>query len=191
VSGRPPDVNVVATLLDLVRDLELALDGPLDLVTTSALLDLVSLDWLERLTMEAAARSLPVYAALTYGGRTVIEPADSFDQQILTQVDEHQRTDKGFGPALGPTAATRIAELFERTGYRVLQGPCDWDIGSSDRAIQEVIFAGWAEVASQSRELPPDLVRRWLARRHACLDEGRSSLHVGHVDIFARPIGTR
>ena len=36
----------------------------------SALLDLVSAEWLDRLVVEAAARRLPVYAALTYDGRT-------------------------------------------------------------------------------------------------------------------------
>ena len=45
------------------------LTSPLDLVTTSALLDLVSPEWLDRLVIEAAARRLPVYAALTYDGR--------------------------------------------------------------------------------------------------------------------------
>jgi len=39
--GHPPHVTVTTTPIDLARDLELALDGPLDLVTTSALLDLV------------------------------------------------------------------------------------------------------------------------------------------------------
>ena len=42
-------VSVTTTPIDLARDLEAALDGPVDLVTTSALLDLVSADWLERL----------------------------------------------------------------------------------------------------------------------------------------------
>ena len=46
--ARPPKVTVAARTVDLVRDLELALDGPADLVTTSALLDLVSQDWLDR-----------------------------------------------------------------------------------------------------------------------------------------------
>ena len=54
--------------VDLARDLEAALDGPVELVTTSALLDLVSHDWLDRLATEAAARNLPVYAALSYDG---------------------------------------------------------------------------------------------------------------------------
>ena len=39
---RPPDVTVTTVPVDLSRDLEAALDGPVDLVTTSALLDLVS-----------------------------------------------------------------------------------------------------------------------------------------------------
>ena len=59
--------------VDLARDLEAALDGPVDLVTTSALLDLVSDDWLERLAIEAAARRLPVYAALSYDGRIELD----------------------------------------------------------------------------------------------------------------------
>jgi len=98
--GRPPDLNVVTTPLDLVRDLELALDGALDLVTASALFDLVSLEWLDRLAVEAAARRVPVYAGLTYDGRTVIEPSDLCDAAILAQVDAHQRTDKDLAQRL-------------------------------------------------------------------------------------------
>ena len=57
----PPNINVATVPTDLNLDLEAALDGPVDLVTTSALLDLVSDEWLERLAIEAAARRLPVY----------------------------------------------------------------------------------------------------------------------------------
>ena len=53
------NVVVSGIPLDLNRDLEAALDGPVDLVTTSALLDLVSESWLERLTVEIAARAIP------------------------------------------------------------------------------------------------------------------------------------
>jgi SAM-dependent methyltransferase len=189
--GRPPHVTVIAKPVDLVRDLELALDGPLDLVTTSALLDLVSTDWLDRLAVEAAARRLPVYAALSYDGRTVIEPAGPLDRELLAGFNAHQRTDKGFGPALGPAAAARAIERFEHVGYSVVEGRSDWVFGPDDRAMQDALFAGWAEVAALTTRLSSDEIDGWLARRRADLAEGRSHLRVGHVDVFARPIGTR
>src|SRR5713226_4099403 len=105
--GRPPQLTVTTRPVDLVRDLELALEGPLDLVTTSALLDLVSPEWLDRLIVEAAARQLPVYAALSYDGRVMIDPEERFDRELVAGFNLHQRTDKGFGPALGPAAAAR------------------------------------------------------------------------------------
>ena len=189
--GRPPHVTVIAKPVDLVRDLELALDGPLDLVTTSALLDLVSTEWLDRLVVEAAARRLPVYAALSYDGRTIIEPAGALDRELLAGFNAHQRTDKGFGPALGPAAAARAIERFEHVGYSVVQGRSDWVFGPHDRAMQDALFAGWAEVAALTTRLSSDEIDGWLARRRADLAAARSHLRVGHVDIFARPIGTR
>ncbi len=189
--GQPPRLTVIAKPIDLVRDLELALDGPVDLVTASALLDLVSAEWLDRLIVEAAARRLPVYAALTYDGRATTQPGGCSDGELLAGFNAHQRTDKGFGPALGPTAPTRAIERFEHFGYSVVQGHADWVFGPDDRAVQEVLFAGWADIAGLTTRLSPDQIQGWLAERRACLAQGRSSLRVGHVDIFARPIGTR
>jgi hypothetical protein len=186
-SPRPPGVNVVTRPIDLVRDLELALEGPLDLVTASALLDVVSLEWLDRLVVEAAARQLPLYAALTYDGRTVFVPSEGLDAEIVACFNAHQRTDKGFGPALGPTAAERAAERFEHLGYAVVQGRSDWVLGPDDLAIQEALFAGWAEVGELSAVLSPGLIPAWLARRRSHLAQGRSSLRLGHIDVFARP----
>jgi hypothetical protein len=174
-----------------MRDLELALEGPLDLVTMSALLDLVSLEWLDRLVIEAAARRLPVYAALTYDGRTVLEPSENLDSEMLACFNAHQRTDKGFGPALGPTAAARAVERFEHFGYGVVQGRSDWELRSNDRAVQEALLAGWAELGALSTAVSSDLVSAWLARRRSHLDAGRSHLCLGHVDFFARPMGAR
>jgi SAM-dependent methyltransferase len=188
---RPPHVNVVTKPIDLVSDLELAIEGPLDLVTTSALLDLVSPEWLDRLVIEAAARRLPVYAALTYDGRVVLEPSEGLDPEVLACFHAHQRADKGFGPALGPTAAARAVERFEHFGYAVVQGRSDWVLKPADLAIQEALFAGWAESGALSAALSSDYFAAWLAQRRSHLAVGRSNLRVGHLDIFARPMGVR
>lgn len=190
-AGAPPHLTVTTRPVDLARDLELALDGPLDLVTASALLDLVSTEWLDRLVVETAARRLPVYATLIYDGRADIEPGGAGDAELLAGFNLHQRTDKGFGPALGPTAAARAVERFEHFGYAVVQGRADWVLGPDDRAIQDALFAGWAELAALTTRLSPNEIEGWLTRRRAALAEGRSRLRVGHVDMFARPIGRR
>jgi len=116
------NVTVRAIPLDLAHDLETALDGPVDLVTTSAFLDLVSAEWIERLVTEIAVRKLRFYAALTYDGRVALEPADPSDAAIIAAFHRHQCTDKGFGPALGPAAAATAIGLFERIGYTVERG---------------------------------------------------------------------
>jgi SAM-dependent methyltransferase len=189
--GSPPQVTATTRPIDLVRDLEFALEGPLDLVTASALLDLVSPEWLDRLIIEAAARHLPVYAALTYDGRATFEPQVRFDDELLAGFNLHQRTDKGFGPALGPTAPACAMERFAHFGYVVTQGRSDWVFGPDDRAMQETLFASLAELALLTTMLSADEVAGWLAQRRAFLARGRSRLQIGHVDIFARPIGTR
>src|SRR2546423_14124925 len=112
-----PDLTVTPVPVDLARDLEAALDGPVELVTTSALLDLVSHDWLDRLVTETAARRLPLYAALSYDGLATLNPIDPLDTTVIESVNQHQRGDKGFGPALGPEAAATAPSRFEAVGY--------------------------------------------------------------------------
>jgi hypothetical protein len=187
----PPDINVMTVPVDLGRDLEAALDGPVDLVTTSALLDLVSDEWLQRFAVEAAARRLPVYAALSYDGRVEMMPSDDLDKKIVSAVNAHQRTDKGFGPALGPAAAQAAVEQFERVGYTVAQGKADWFFGPDDREMQLEILSGWAAAAREIGDVALSDTIEWLTRRRALVATGRSSIRVGHVDFFARPIGTR
>jgi SAM-dependent methyltransferase len=183
--------TVTAIPLDLNRDLEAALDGAVDLVATSALLDLVSETWLDRLAVEIAARSIPLYAALSYDGRIGFTPPDPLDAAIVAAVNAHQRTDKGFGPALGPAAAAFAIARFEALGYSVVQGASDWVMGPDDLDIQVEILAGWASAARDIGALPLAETTAWLTRRHDAVAAGYSSLQVGHVDFFATPSATR
>ena len=185
------EIEVNTTPVDLNLDLEAALDGPVDFITTSALLDLVSEDWLERLIVEAATRRLPLYASLSYDGRIEMEPADKADKAMIAAVNRHQRTDKGFGPALGPGAARFAIERFDRVGYEVVQGQSDWVFGPDDREIQNEVLGGWSKAIRDLGSVPlPDVVS-WLTRRRELVAAGRSTIRVGHVDFFARPTATR
>ncbi len=187
----PANVTVTTQPLDLNRDLEAALDGPVDLVTTSALLDLVSQPWLERLVVEIAARAIAFYAALSYDGQIKLVPADPCDAAIIDAVNAHQCIDKGFGPALGPLAASVAIAQFEKLGYSVMHGQSDWMIGPNERDMQLEILSGWARAARELGELPLADTVEWLTRRRDAVVAGRLSIRVGHVDFFAAPTATR
>jgi hypothetical protein len=189
--SRPPHLVVTAVPIDLARDLEAALDGPIDLITTSALLDLVSHEWLDRLVTETAARRLPIYAALSYDGLATLDPVDPLDRAIVDAVNRHQHRDKGFGPALGPDAAATAPSRFEQVGYTVVQGASDWVFSPRDAEIQTEVLTGWAAAAREIGDLPMSDIVGWLTRRRDHIAAGRSAIRVGHVDFFARPMTTR
>ncbi|HEX8375415.1 MAG TPA: class I SAM-dependent methyltransferase, partial [Geminicoccaceae bacterium] len=131
--------------LDLARDLErLADDGPADLLTASALLDLVSEDWLRRLVSLCSRLGCALYASLTYDGRVAWSPEDALDAESRAAVDHHQRTDKGFGPALGPEATLTLARLLDGA---VRTAASDWRLGPDDAEIQRELLRGYALAA--------------------------------------------
>jgi hypothetical protein len=183
--------NATTIPIDIAHDLEAALDGPIDLVVTSAFLDLVSSAWVDRFATESAVRALPVYAALTYDGRVEFEPSDPLDARMTALVNQHQRRDKGFGPALGPTAAMTAITRFRELHYSVVEGTSDWIFGPHDETIQTEFISGCATAARESDQSSFAEIIAWVERRHDHLRRGRSSIRVGHVDFFARPTGTR
>jgi hypothetical protein len=191
-AAAPDGVAVATAAVDLVRDLDAAIgrtvDEVPDLVTTSALLDLVSFAWLDHLVAALARRARPLYAALSYDGRVDLAPATRHDEIVIAAVNRHQLTDKGFGPALGPAAAEVAPERFRRAGFAVVAGRSDWSFAPQDRDMQVAMLDGWAGAAGDIG-VASSIVAEWLAERRDHVAAGRSQMRVGHVDFFARATG--
>jgi hypothetical protein len=171
------------------RVIEIVL-GECDLVATSALLDLVSAAWLDRLVASLVQLSRPFYAALSYDGAVTLSPGVRYDGDVIAAVNRHQRNDKGFGPALGPDAARIAPERLRAAGFTVIDGRSDWQFGEDDRAIQMEMLSGWAG-AAQDIGLDSGVITRWLGERRDHVAAGRSTMRVGHIDFFATPTGRR
>ena len=153
------------------------------LVTAAALLDLVSPKWLEALARRTTAALAPVCFVLTYDGRSVCTPADPVDAAVLALFNRHQHGDKGFGPALGPTAPSAAVSAFARRSYHLSVRPSDWQIGPGDTAMQHALLDGWLGAA---REIAPERsgdLTAWHDRRRGLVAAGSSALSVGHVDL--------
>jgi SAM-dependent methyltransferase len=186
----PPVCEVTTVQVDLAADLGRALGDDTDLVTMSALLDLVSVEWLDRLVAMLAISGRPLYAALSYDGRVSLAPASRYDDTVIAAVNLHQLTDKGFGPALGPNAAATAPDRLRASGFAIHHGRSDWSFGPADHAIQMEMLEGWAGAAAEIG-FAPGLLDDWRAERRAHVEAARSQMRVGHLDFFAAPIGTR
>lgn len=175
---REGDLNDVASL---------PLDG-CALVTASALLDLVSEPWLRAFARRCRESGTGVLCALSYDGRIECDPGHPLDARVRALVNAHQRTDKGFGPALGPDAARTAAEVFRAEGYDVTTAASDWTLDASrphDAELIAQLVDGWAGAASAMAPDEAAAIEGWRSTRVQQARSGALHVRVGHLDLAA------
>ena len=160
------------------------------LITASALLDLVSAPWLDALLRRCQDARCQLLFALSYDGRCEMTPSHPNDVTLIDLVNQHQRTDKGFGPALGPDAATHTEARCQALGYRTDSATSDWDIGPEEPTLQRALIDGWHRAALELARTRMDRKQKgridtWHADRVRMIDEKDSRLRVGHRDLVA------
>lgn len=171
----------------IVGDLTKIEDLPfqeVSLITASALLDLMSEDWVTRLVARSEALGLPIYAALNYSGHMSWTPSDPRDDEVVRAFNTHQRRDKGTGPALGPTAGETLAEIASSRGWEVHIAESPWQLGAEQRALHETLLDGIAEAAHEAGAAE---ALAWGTERRATA--ALSTAVISHQDVLAIPVG--
>lgn len=155
------------------------------LVTASALLDLVSAAWIDALAERCRVSRAASLFALTYDGRIACTPADRDDEMVRDLVNRHQRTDKGFGPALGPDAAGAAQRAFTSRGFTVERERSDWTLDGGEAELQRQLIDGWAAAAVAMQPAERTAIEAWRQRRLDYATAARSTIVVGHEDLAA------
>jgi hypothetical protein len=186
ITGPGFDATVVLQPLDLARDLTALTLPDGALLTASALLDLVSARWLGALISQAGRARATLLFTLSVDGRITWNPADAGDAAVQAAFAAHQRRDKGFGPALGDTAAAWLEAQLSAAGWVTRAASSDWRIdGVQSVAMLQALIDGTAAAAIEQAPGLRDDVLAWQWRRTARRDATR--LLVGHTDLAARP----
>lgn len=159
----------------------LPLEG-VGLVTASALLDLMPRDWVIALAKRLSAARVPFYGALNYNGAMHWSPAHDDDDRVTQAFNAHQCTDKGLGPALGPTSGEVTAQIFADHGFTVTQGDSPWRLDAAHADLQMPLLAGIADAA---QDMGMTSAADWMQDRIALIAKGTG--YVGHTDILAMP----
>jgi hypothetical protein len=156
------------------------------LVTASALLDLVSGAWTEELMRRCRTLGTDVLFTLSYDGRMAFEPALRDDVLVLGLVNRHQHSDKGFGPAMGPSASDATQAMLIDLGYRVERRASDWHIESGEAGLQTELIEGLAAAAAAMEPDSEARLNAWRRRRLQFVNLGTSRVTVGHQDLLGR-----
>lgn len=146
-----------------------------DAVVCSALLDLVSARYLERLFEQLA---VPFLACLTVDGRDAWLPHHPSDASVRAAFRRDQRRDKGFGRALGTAAPAFALRTLAARGFVTASAPSDWRIPRTALRMQRALIEGRGMGDAT-----------WQEARLRQAMRSRLAITIGHRDILAFPPG--
>jgi hypothetical protein len=152
-----------------------------NLITASALLDLLTADELVRVLRACAGR--PTLLALTVVGRVTLAPADPLDACIGASFNDHQRR----GRLLGPDAVAIAVDELRGTGAEVLVRPSPWRLGAADADLTAEWLDGWVAAACEQDPALAVDATGYRDRRLAQAAAGELAVTVDHADLLVLP----
>jgi hypothetical protein len=179
-------VTVETRLSDVTRLGREQLAGS-DLITASALLDLLTEDELAALVGACAGAGCPVLFALSVTGRVQLLPADPLDSRVAASFDAHQRRVTARGRLRGPDAVWAAVGAFRELGAETVVRPSPWRLGAGEAGLAAEWLAGWIGAAcEQDPSLAAD-AEPYRRRRLREAEAGCLAVTVGHVDLLVLP----
>ena len=180
-------IAVTLRQADLSRGFGCLRDARVDLVTASALFDLVTPAWIRELAATLQSRQLPLYAALTYNGDEAWTPAHADDEIIHRAFLAHMRGDKGFGPSAGADGGDVLAAALSGMGYLVETAPSPWRLDLQSAALSGEVARGIAAAAAATGDVSDRAASAWADFRVSASTQAGALAVIGHADLWARP----
>jgi SAM-dependent methyltransferase len=165
---------------DLRDEVERGDLGGVDLVTASALFDLVSAELIRSLARTLARAGVLFHTVLTYDGEQRWAPAHASDAGVIAAFNAHQQRDKGLGPAAGSAAHRHLVDAFAATSAGLHVAASPWCLGPADGRLIRELSSGIAEAAGETGLVPGEAITAWLAAP-------RQGCEIGHQDLLVIP----
>lgn len=179
-------VHVEARRDDITRlDADALQDA--DVVTASALLDMMSAAELDGFVRSCVAADCPVLVTLSVVGRVDFAPPHALDREVTEAFNAHQRRTSDGRTLLGPDASGAAVRRLTRLGLDVTVQPSPWRLGPDRSDLAAEWLTGWVAAATEQRPRLTDAAGPYVRRRLAQAAAGSLSVTVHHEDLLARP----
>lgn len=157
------------------------------LVTCSALLDLLTVEEIERIATACVGAGCPALLTITVTGQVRLSPPHPLDTEFEAAFNAHQRRVTGGRRLLGPDAVVAAADAFTRRGARVTMRPSPWCLDAGSPELLAQWFAGWVAAACEQRADLTPAADAYTAQRLESLAAQQLSAVVQHADLLAIP----
>lgn len=155
------------------------------LITASALLDMFTLEELDRVVDVCHRAGCPALLTLSVIGRVELSPPDPLDQAVAEAFNAHQRRTTGRRTLLGPDAVYAAVDAFRRRGRSVVLRESPWRLGPGQAGLATEWLRGWLDAACEQQPELTRLVAEYGPRRFAQAAAGQLGVIVHHLDLLA------
>ena len=183
--------RVVGTALGLpALSHQLAADSSLQIITCSALLDVLSPADAQALAETVCGPdSAPGTAALfslSVTGEVDFSPPHRHDETIAASFNAHQRR----AGLLGPDAVAAIVAMLQQRGGRTALRSTDWHLNHAEADLVKRYVTERAEAAVEHEQALCGTAEAWVADRLRQLAAGQLRVRVQHSDVLCLPAGS-
>jgi hypothetical protein len=182
----PAETMIIDEGVEALGQLLTRASGDLQLVTCSALLDVLTTEQVEAVCRAVIDNRVPAFFSLTVTGGLRLSPTDRHDQLLLAAFNDHQRRAGG----AGPEATTLTVNLLREAEFAVTTQETPWRLTVKsgmafvDQMLEERLAAAVAQDPALART-----AAAWLELRRAQLAAGLLQIELDHCDILALPGG--
>jgi hypothetical protein len=180
----PDDTLIIDDSVEALARLLASREAGRQLVTCSALLDVLTMPQLNAVCRAVIDNRVPALFSLTVTGTLGVVPFHPDDQPLLDAFNDHQRR----AGRAGPEAASLAADTLRAAGFEVRCQETPWQLSAaSGRAfvaevLQERLHAAVAQYPALAQP-----AAAWLELRRSQLALGIVRIELGHGDILALP----
>lgn len=155
-------------------------------ISYSAVLDLMSKSSIIKALKRANDINV-IYFSLCFNGMVKWTPSNIFDKYILSFFNNHQRTDKGFGSALGFKSIDFLKRYAIKKDMNITTKNSPWVINNKsnkDKTFMNRYLLDVKKALFHMEGIDKDILRKWFNEKKNDIESKSIKLYVGHQDIL-------
>ena len=150
-----------------------------------------ALDIMSKLSIDVALKRIKknniLYFSLCFNGQVRWTPTNTFDKYILKFFNNHQRSDKGFGEALGYKSIDFVRKKAHKLKLDISVKDSPWIVknkSDKDKVFMKRYLLDIKKSLFHMEGIDKDILRKWYQDKKSDIDNKNTKLYVGHNDIL-------